>query len=231
MFSPPRQPKVVLFAFTRGGTAHQGTQLVTRAMNPAWFDAWRRGSLRTIAEQDLGAKLADLDACDTAHVITSEPPDAIDLGYLEAAWALVRELDPIVVLDAIAMRYLPAAPTELDIANEFRLVFETDAVGSDRAHALHTRGMQKFGAPDLIALCTDADAPLVGQAMRELAEHVARGTDLATPRHALEVAPGVRWVVVPDAEGVGALLQLGNEARVIVDEHGRHLVSLATPIS
>ena len=231
MFSPPRNPRVVLFGFAQGGTDHPGTQRVTRAQDPSWFDAWRQGSLRAIAAQDLAANLADLDACDTMHVITSEPRGVTGLGYLEAAWALVRELAPRVVLDPIAMRYLTAAPVELVIADEFRVVFETDGLGSDRAHALHTRGMQKFGAPDLVALCTDADAPLVGQAMRELAEHVARGTELATPCHALEVAPGIRWVVVPDEEGVGALLQLGNEARVIVDEQGAHLVSLGAVTS
>ncbi|CAN5614537.1 hypothetical protein BH11MYX1_BH11MYX1_46200 [soil metagenome] len=226
MFSPPRNPRVVLFAFSKGGTPHRGVQLVTRAQDPAWFDAWRQGSLRTIAEQDLGTNLEELDACDTVNVIASEPRGVTDLAYLEDAWALARELGPRVVLDAIAMRYLASPPVQVEIANEFRLVFETDALNSDRAHALHTRGMLKFGAPDLVALCTDADAPLVGQAMRELAEDVARGSELATPRHALEVAPGVRWVVVPDEQGVGALLQLGNEARVIVDEHGKHLVSL-----
>lgn len=226
MFSPPRDPRVVLFGFSSGGAARPGTRLVTRAQDPAWFDAWRSGALRTIAEQDLGASLQLLDACDSVHVIASEPQGVTDLSYLEHAWALARELSSSIVLDAIAMRYLVAPPAQLELANEFRLVFETDGLGSDRAHALHTRGMQKFGAPDLVALCTDVDAPLVGRAMRELAEQVARGTDLATPRHAVEVAPGVRWVVVPDEQGVGALLQLGNEARVIVNEQGEHLVSL-----
>jgi hypothetical protein len=226
MFSSPRHPRVVLFGFSQGGAAHPDTQLVTRDQDPAWFDAWRQGSLRAIAAQGLGAQLADLDACDTVHVITSEPRGVTELGYLEAAWALVGGLAPRVILDAIAMRYLTSPPASLVIADEFRLVFETDGLGSDRAHALHTRGMLKFGAPDLVALCTDADAPLVGQAVRELAEQVARGTELATPRHALEVAPGIRWMVVPDELGVGALLQLGNEARVIVDELGAHLVSL-----
>jgi hypothetical protein len=222
MFPRPRNPRVVLFAFGTGGSPHTRTQLITRAQDVAWFDAWRSGSLRTIAEQDLGASLADFDACDTVHVISSEPRGVTDLSYLGAAWDLVREVEPRIVLDVIAMRYLARAPDHVDIANEFRVVFETDGLGSERAHAMHTRGMQKFGAPDLVALCTDAQAPLVGQAIRELAEQMARGTDLATP-HALEVAPGVRWMVVPDEHHLADLLQLGNEARVLADEHGRHL--------
>ncbi|MFT3692097.1 MAG: hypothetical protein QM831_03080 [Kofleriaceae bacterium] len=167
-----------------------------------------------------------LDACDTVHVITAEPRGVTDLQYLDAAWALVRAVSPRIVLDAIAMRYLVEPPERVEIAREFRVVFETDALGSQRAHALHTRGMQKFGAPDLVALCTDADAPLVGQAISELAEQVARGTDLALPRHALEVAPGVRWMAVPDEYRLGELLQLNNETRVLVDEHGQHLTSV-----
>lgn len=228
MFASPRNPRVVLFGFSTGGSSHEGTQLISRAQDPAWFDAWRSGSLRTIAEQDLGPALAVLDACDTVHVISAEPRGAVDLSYLEAAWAVVRAVQPRVVLDAIAMRYLTAVPDQVDVAREFRVVFETDALGSQRAHALHTRGMQKFGAPDLVALCTDADAPVVGQAISELAEQVAHGTDLALPRHALEVAPGVRWMVVPDEHRLAALLELGNEARVLVDEHGRHLMSVGT---
>ncbi len=231
MFSSPRNPRVVLFGFTAAGTPHPGAQLVTRAQDPAWFDAWRNGSLRAIAEQDLGASLAELDACDSVHVIASEPRGATDLSYLEAAWACVREIQPRVILDAIAMRYLAAAPSALDIASEFRVIFETDATGSERAHALHTRGMKKFGAPDLVALCTDAQAPIVGQAIQELAEQVARGTDLGTPVHAVEVAPDVRWLVVPDEHHLGQLLQLDNEVRVITDQGGRHLTALVAPAS
>jgi hypothetical protein len=108
-----------------------------------------------------------------------------------------------------------------------RVVYETSTGRPDRAHALHTRGLRKFGAPDLVALCTDADVPLVGQAISELAEEVARGTDLATPRHAVEVAPGVRWIVVEDEHRLGELLQLNNEARVLVDDRGHDLMGVA----
>ncbi len=231
MFSVPRNPKVVLFAFSKDGAPHEGTQLITRAQDPAWFDAWRSGSLRAIAQQDLGAQLAELDACTTLHVIASEPRGVTDLGYLEAAWALARATEPRVVLDVIAMRYLAAVPDEVDVTREFRVIFETDAMKSQRAHALHTRGMQKFGAPDLVALCTDADAPLVGQAISELAEQVARGTELAHPLHAIEVAPGVHWMAVPDEHRLGELLQLRNEARVIVDDQGQHLMSVGVVTS
>ena len=235
----PRNPQVVLFAFSAGplrarapqAPAPCRLQTIVRAQDPAWFDAWRTGSLRAIASQDLGADLALLDAADHAHLVACEPRGATDLSYLQTAWAVVRELadrGATVVLDAMAMTYtrtaaLPEPGAALDISREVRVVYETDSTRSDRAHAIHTRGMRKFGAPDLVALVTDADIPLVAPAIRELAEQVARGTDLGTPMHAVEVAPGVRWVAVEDEHRLGELLQLGNEARVLVDGEGHDL--------
>jgi hypothetical protein len=252
--SRPRDPHVVLFVFGRGplrgdlelsAAAHGApsleslaackVQTIARIQDPGWFDGWRSGSLRAIATQDLGAELAALDAADHVHVVACEPRAASDLTYLQAAWALVRGLvaaGATIVLDAIAMTFLPSAalpPADapLDVGREVRVIFETDATRSDRAHALHTRGLRKFGAPDLIALCTDADVALVGAAIRELADQVARGTDLATPRHLLEIAPGLRWVAVEDEHRIGAMLQLDNEARVLVDETGHDLLGVA----
>lgn len=248
-----RAPEVVFFVFGSGPLGGDVTLSLTdygapsadaieqctlrtieRAAEPAWFDAWRHGSLRAIAEGDLGERIGELDAADHVHMIASRPASATDLSYLQAAWALVRylaERGASVVLDAHAMRYitgdkLHAADAPLDVAREVRVVYETNSTRPDKAHALHTRGMRKFGAPDLVALCTDADARFVAHAMTELADQVARGTDLATPRHALQIAPGVTWVAVEDQHRLGELLQLNNEARVIVDEAGHDLVGV-----
>lgn len=215
--------------------ADSSVQTVTRAMDHRWFDAWRSGSLRAIAQQDLGAHLSALDAADHVHVIACEPSHVDDLTYLQGAWAVVRFLlarGGAVVLDALSMTYLsadqmPAAGEPLDTRREVRVIYETDSTRADHAHALHTRGLKKFGAPDLVALCTDTDAGLVGQAIHELAEQVARGTDLALPKHVVEVAPGVRWVAVHDEHGLAGLLQLNNAARVLVDERGHDLLGVA----
>lgn len=249
----PRQPSVMLFVFATGPLRDDiemslskfgapstaavemcRVQTVTRSMDPRWFDAWRGGSLRTIADQDLGADIKALDAADHVHVIACEPTAPTDLTYLQAAWALVRYLvarGGTVVLDAHAMTYQTSAKVQpagepMDVRREVRMVFETTPMRTDRAHALHTRGLKKFGAPDLVALCTDADVHLVGEAMRELADQVARGTDLAMPRHALEIAPDVRWVAVADQHGLAHLLQLNNEVRVLVDDTGHDLVGV-----
>jgi hypothetical protein len=240
----PRNPQVVLFAFSAGPLRPETpppasscrVQAISRAQDPGWFDAWRTGSLRSIASKDLGADLALLDAADHVHLVACEPRGVTDLGYLEAAWAVVRHLaerGATVVLDAMAMTYTKTAalPAELDLSREIRIVYETDQARSDRAHAIHTRGMRKFGAPDLVALVTDQDVAVVAPAIRELADQVARGADLATPLHVVEVAPGVRWAVVEDEHRLGELLQLGNEARVLVDAQGHDLVGVAAAVA
>lgn len=204
---------------------------VTRTMDVLWFDAWRSGSLRAIAQQDLGGEIASLDAADHVHVVVCEPGEVRDLAYLQAAWAYVRFLRArggSIVLDAHAMRFIaadrvPAADEPLDVGREVRVIYETDSTRPDGAHALHTRGMKKFGAPDLVALCTRADVALVGPAITELADQVARGTDLATPAHVVEVASGVRWVAVEDEHRLADVLQLNNAARVLVDSTGHDL--------
>ena len=255
--SPPgraRDPQVALFVFGKGPLAGDaelsmerfgapsrealagiGVQTVERTRDAAWFDAFRSGSLRAIATQDLGAQLAELDAADHVHVVSAAPRAVQDLTYLQAAWAIVRWLGVRgggLVLDAMALQFVPLSHVQgagepLDVRREVRVVYETTSTRPDRAHALHTRGLKKFGAPDLVALCTDDDVPLVGQAIAELADQVARGTDLATPKHAVEVAPGVRWFAIADEHHLGELLQLNNEARVLVDEHGHDLMACA----
>jgi hypothetical protein len=249
-----RAPQVLLIVFTQGSLGESAElsiskfgapshaaldqcslRTIERGSDAAWFDGWRQGSLRNIAKTDLGgANLATLDAADHAHVIICAPEAPADLTYLQAAWAIARFVasrGPAAVLDAHAMTFhagdkLQPAGEPLDVQREVRVVYETDASRADGAHALHTRGLRKFGAPDLIALCTDADARLVGHAMAELADTVARGTDLATPKHALEVAPGVTWFAIEDEHHLGDVLQLNNEARVLVDAAGHDLVGV-----
>lgn len=233
--SVPRCPNVFLFAFSHGlldPPQLAEVRTIARAADPAWFDAWRRGSMRAIAEKDLGTQLELLDGADHVTLIQVAPTAPVDLTYLQGAWAIARDLaarGASIFFDAHAISFkyeVPAAGEPFDIRREISVVYETSKERPDQAHALHTRGMRKFGAPDLVALCTDADVPLVAHAVTELADLVARGTDLATPRHAVEVAPGVRWVAVEDQHRLGELLQLNNEARVLVDETGHDLMGV-----
>jgi hypothetical protein len=251
--SRARRPQVVLFAFGSGALADDvelslarfgapsaqsletcSVRTIARGADRAWFDAWRKGSLRSIAEKDLSGDLALLDAADHVHVIASEPGPVADLVYLQAAWALARYVvarGASIVLDAHAMSFktsttLQPAGEPLDVRREVNVIYETDSTRPDHAHALHTRGLRKFGAPDLVALCTDADVALVAHSVTELADTVARGTDLAIPKHAVEISPGLRWVAIEDEHRLGELLQLNNEARVLVDENGHDLVGV-----
>ncbi|MBL9012583.1 MAG: hypothetical protein JNL83_00310 [Myxococcales bacterium] len=207
-----------------------------RARDPAWFDGFRSGSMRAIATSDLGPRIAALDAATVACSIALDIDGPADLTYLQAAWGYARYLIAMggsVVLDAQAIAYhdgdtLPPPGAPLDTEREVRVVFETSADRPDAPHALHTRGLRKFGAPDLVTLCRDDDVPLLSTAIRELADGMARGLDLGTPRHRLEVAPGVHWVLVPDEHGLGDLLQLNNAARVLVDSDGHDLAGVAS---
>lgn len=249
----PRRANVVLAAFGRGplrdDTGPTPTDLgaptielarayevrtIARAADPGWFDNWRAGALRTIAERDLSPiELAQLDAADHVHMIIGEFADPEDLGYLQAGWALARYVaarGAAITLDAHAMRYtakLPAADLALDVGREIQVIFETDSTRSDLAHALHTRGMVKFGAPDLVALCSDADADLVVQVIAQLAAAVARGADITRPTHGIDVTAGTTWYLVDDEHGLAELLQLNNVARVLVDDTGKNLVGAA----
>ncbi len=250
---PARRADVVLAVFGRtpldlaalepaavgipAGVALPEVRTVLRATEPRWLDAWRTGSLRAIAERDLGPEgpdLAALDAADRVHMITASVTAPVDLGYLQAAWGLARHAlaqGATTVLDVHAMTYrataaLAAPDAPLDVAREVRRIYETSTTGPDLPHALHTRGLRKFGAPDLIALCGDADVRLVGHALGALADRVARGVSLSLARHPVDVAPGIIWYVLPDEHGLGELLQLGNTARVLVDERGHDLVGV-----
>lgn len=210
-------------------------QTVERARDPRWFDGFRSGSLRGIAERDLGgATLHTLDAADHAHVVRAEIEAPSDLGYLQVAWAYARYLvarGGRCVLDMMAIRWiagdaLPPPEAKLDVGREVQIIYETDSTRPDHAHALHTRGMRKFGVPDLVALCADADADLVSQVIAQLAGAIARGAEIETPRHAVEVAGGTIWYLVDDEHGLAGLLNLNNEARILVDDTGHDLVGI-----
>jgi hypothetical protein len=151
--SPPakaRDPQVALFVFGKGALAGDlelsmarfgapsrealggiGVQTIDRTRDVAWFDAFRSGSLRTIATQDLGAQLAELDAADHVHLVSAAPRGAADLTYLQAAWAIVRWLGARggqLVLDAMAMTFVPLAHVQgagepLDVRREVRVVY------------------------------------------------------------------------------------------------------------
>jgi hypothetical protein len=235
----PRRPEVILAAFSTGPLAEADAAADVRTiearLDPAWFAGWRSGSLRAIAEADLDGALGALDAADRIHLVSAAPDGPTDLGYLQAAWAQARSLvarGATTVLDVHAMTYrqgaaLIAADASFDVRREVRIIFETSSERPDGAHALHTRGMRKFGAPDLVALCTDVDVDLVGAVMTQLMIAVAGGSDLRAGHQAIDLDPALTWQVVDDDFGLANLLALNNDARVLVGDDGAHLMGAA----
>jgi hypothetical protein len=249
----PRTPEVLILAFSRGpladdvamslskfgapsaaSVAAADVRTIEAAVDPAWFAAWRSGSLRAIAGGDLD-DLAELDAADRVHLVAFAPQAPTDLTYLQAAWALARFLvarGATIVLDVHAMTYrraaaVPSADLPFDARREVRIIYETTTERPDGAHALHTRGMRKFGAPDLVALCTDADVDAIGAVMAQVVVAVAGGADLAAGAHGIDVDQSMSWNIVDDEHGLAALLALNNSAKVLVDDDGDHLVGIA----
>ena len=225
-----------LFGIPGDALAQLETRRIERVHATAWFDAFRSGSMRAIATSDLGPHaVAALDAATIVHAISANIEGPADLTYLQAAWGYARYLVAIggaVVFDAHALAFtygddLPSWTAPFESDREVRVVYEASADRPDAPHALHTRGMKKFGAPDLITLCTTDDVPLLSTALRELADAMARGLDVGTPRHRLDVVPGVHWVLVPDEHRLADLLQLDNAARVLVDSDGHDLAGIA----
>jgi hypothetical protein len=243
----PRRPEVLLLAFSTGPLAGAGAEdappgidvrTIEARQDPAWFAGWRSGSLRAIAEGDLRGALGPLDAADHVHLVSAAPVAPGDLGYLRDAWAAARGLvarGATIVLDVHAMTYraaaeVPAEGAGFDARREIRIIFETSTDRPDGAHALHTRGLRKLGAPDLVALCTDADVELVGAVITQIAVAVAGGAELAPRDHAVDLDEHTTWHLVGDDHGLDGLLQLNNAARVLVDGDGAHLVGVAARV-
>ncbi len=154
----------------------------------------------------LGRRLGETRT--TLHVLV-DAPDGPDLVALQSAWALVRwlvDLGAFAVLDVAAMRWWSAADVvgwgshrPLSVPREVHEAVYTSA----RWEVRLTRGMVKFGRPDLLTLLPNADDPLVEgqrQLLRAAALRAARGETLRpgdrvdTGFHAAEVfayRPGV----------------------------------------
>lgn len=192
--------------------------------DPAWFDGWRSDALRSIAESDLGEALAELDAADRCVTLEVSLPEPADLGYLQAAWGLARwlvERGASVVLDVHAGRYLrgaslAAADADFEVRRELSVILESEPNEPGSGHILHTRGLRKFGRPDLVTLCDPEDAEAIAGLFWEIAEGMARGFLPALPRHGLDVDDETTFYLVEDRDHAFAeLLGLNNDARVL----------------
>lgn len=159
-----------------------------RELDSAWFDGFRSGSLRAVAAEALGGDLSALDTATQLTAVLISRPDASDLTHLQAGWATAQWLvdrGVSVLLDAQTNRFWKAEEiADWPASRPFALSTDVNVVVEGEPTAptanLHTRGLQKFGRPDLVvwdvpAARWDAVAGLI----RALAARLADGAVVA----------------------------------------------------
>ncbi len=166
---------------------------LTRDMDPGWFDGFRSGSLRKLALAALG-DVSALDAATQLTAVLINRPDGDELEHLQAGWVTAQWLiarGVTVILDAQTNRFWKAsevadwpAVRPFALSSDVNVVVEAEPI-SIRA-TIHTRGMQKFGRPDLVVRDVpgqswDAVAGLVRGLAAQLADGVVlRAGDVVT---------------------------------------------------
>ncbi|MBP6629399.1 MAG: hypothetical protein KA297_08205 [Kofleriaceae bacterium] len=187
-----------------------GLAIRERAAHAAWFEDLMASSLGDLIGDDLGpAAYARAGAARFGYVIEAELVDPLDLGHVQAAWALAKcvcEAAPgAVVLDVFgAQAHVGEEVAALDPDRAFRLMHEV-AIMVDDAHppcaTIVTRGLIKFGRPDLVVDRVPVDQVAgAAQLVREIAEALADG-ELLEPGDHIELPddPGGFAVdVLPD---------------------------------
>jgi hypothetical protein len=164
-FAPgPLRPDVPMSASRFGLPSAEAMAFVevrelARGVDPQWFDGFRSGSLRALATQALGSPQALDQATQLTAVLVSRP-DAAELVHLQAGWAVAQWLiarGVTVVLDAQANRFWSAAEVAdwpatrpLALSSEVNVIVEAEPTAS--VATIHTRGLGKFGRPDLVVL-------------------------------------------------------------------------------
>lgn len=160
---------------------------LTREMDSAWFDGFRSGSLRNIASQWLGGDLSSLDLATQLTAVLSSRDDAADLLHVQAGWAVAKwlvERGATVVLDAQTNRFWKAADVaDWPAVRPFALSVDVNVVveGEPQSQVanIHTRGLQKFGRPDLVVFdVPGARWDAVGALVRAIASQLVDGVVL-----------------------------------------------------
>ncbi len=187
----PLKGDVPLSASRFGLPAPEAMKLVevrelTRDMDSTWFDGFRAGSLRGVATQALG----DVSALDSATQLTAvlvDREDTADLSHLQAAWATAQWLvarGVSVVLDAQTNRFWKGADVaEWPASRPFSLSIDVNVVVEAEPTSpianVHTRGLQKFGRPDLVTRDVPGEQwDAVAGLVRALAGQLANGVVL-----------------------------------------------------
>jgi hypothetical protein len=163
-------------------------QTVARADAPEWVDGFFAPALMDLAERDLGWPGRPPVEPTAVHVVKVRAEDPSDLRHLQAAWALARaflDTGGFALLDAHAQAWLSPthikerpADAPLRMADEVSIVFETEPEHGF-GHLMHTRGMLKFGRPDLVVVgIPPKHGVRIADIVNQLAERLALGTRL-----------------------------------------------------
>jgi hypothetical protein len=193
-----------------------------RAQNRAWFEGWWAGSFGSIAQRDLGDDLPLLTTSDVCFTLGLELPDVGDLSPVQTIWGLTRWLCArgcSVVLDVHAFQFRTRQDIDAlafdagDVERDVKLVLETEPT-RDGLHLFHTRGLCKFGRPELLCFLRPDDIGLMGRVANQIARALMEGA-LAS-RIRLKVAEGVEITATPAADEGSLLHSLGLEAAVVL---------------
>ncbi|MCC6337996.1 MAG: hypothetical protein IT380_28890 [Myxococcales bacterium] len=233
-FSSGKLADLPLSAATYGlpGQAAMGgleVREIPRDQEPAWFDGFRAGALRTVAQEQLGPALKELDAATTVHAVFVRKDDPKDLSHLQAMWAVAKWLvarGATVVLDAQSNRFwkgadVTALPAERPFAlsAEVSVLVESDPL-PDGTFLVHTRGMLKFGRPDLVAVgVPKAQWDQAGALLRTLAMAMAGGAVFKAAQTSGEDKAKVRFVAYEPPKNAPQL-NLNNDGLVVQDVDG-----------
>jgi hypothetical protein len=202
---------------------------IPRDQQPAWFDGFRSGALREVAKHQLGAALKDLDEATAVHAVFVRKNDPKDLSHLQATWAVAKWLvarGATVVLDGQARRFWRGDDIKnWPVARPFTLSNEVSVVAGDEplpdgTFVVHTRGMLKFGRPDLVAVgVPKAQRDKAEALLRALALAMASGAVFKAGQTSGEDTAKVRFAAYEPPKNAPEL-NLENDALLVQDSTG-----------
>jgi hypothetical protein len=163
-------------------------QTVARADAPEWVDGFFAPALMALAERDLGWPGRPPVEPTAVHVVKVTSEDPSELRHIQGAWALARaflDTGGFALLDAHAQAWLSPGqlrdrPVDVPMrmADEVSIVFETEP-SHGFGHLMHTRGMLKFGRPDLVVVgIPPKHGVRIADIVNQLAERLALGARL-----------------------------------------------------
>lgn len=157
-------------------------ELRFRGDDIAWFDGWTdpKGLPGSLLLRTPGVDIAAISACPVAALLTGVFENPRDLGHIQRAFVILRNLakeGAAAALDLQALLWWPRKDLEaieddwgFEIGDHLRIVFEPHERQPGAGHLCHTLGMAKFGQPDL---ALGGLAPEHADAASEMLENLA----------------------------------------------------------